>query len=98
MEVDADGLRVVGVDGAVAFLDVTDDSLFVDDDVGPLRPLEFLALNIIGFQNAVSGEHFVIHIAEEREADADLLGEGGVGGRTIDANAENRGIGSVDLS
>jgi hypothetical protein len=31
----------------------------------------------------------VVHVAEQRETDIDLLGEGGICGRAIDANAEN---------
>jgi hypothetical protein len=31
----------------------------------------------------------VVHVAEKREINVDLLGEGGIGSRTIHANAEN---------
>jgi hypothetical protein len=40
----------------------------------------------------------VIHIAEKREIDVDLLGERGIGGGAIHANAEYCRIRSVDLA
>src|SRR6185437_6387662 len=98
MQVGANGDGGVRIDGAVAFLDVADNSLFIDDDVGTLRPLEFLALNVVGFQNAVSGEHFVVHVAQEREFYVDLLGKSRVRGGTIDADSKDFRIRGVDLA
>jgi hypothetical protein len=39
----------------------------------------------------------MIHIAEERKRDADLLGECGVGGGTVYADAEDYGVASFEL-
>ena len=39
VQVGTDRYGSVGIDGAVAFFDVADDAIFVDDDVGALRPL-----------------------------------------------------------
>lgn len=79
MQVGADRQGVVGIDGGVAFFDVLDDAVFVDDDVGALGPLEGLILHIVAFEDAVGDEHFFVHVAEQRELDVDLLGEGGIG-------------------
>ncbi len=98
MEVGADRYGGVGVDGAVAFFDVADDAFFIDDDVSALGPLVGLVLHVIALQDAVGREHLVVHVAEEREVDADLFGEGGVGCGTVHANAENCCIRSVDLA
>ncbi len=98
MEVGANGYGGVGVDGTVAFFDVADDPFFIDDDVGALRPIVGFILHVVALQDAVGREHLVVHVAEERERYIDLLGEGGIGGRGIHANAENCGIGGVDLA
>ena len=88
MQVGADRYSSVGIDGAVAFFDVADDAILVDDNIGALRPLIGFLLHVISLQDAVGGEHLVVHVAEKREIDVDLLGEGGIGSRTIHANAE----------
>jgi hypothetical protein len=98
VEIGADGDGGVGIDGAVAFFDMADDAFFVDDDVGALGPLVGLVLNVVALQDAVGGEHLVVHVAEERKIDVNLFGEGGIGGGTVHANAENCGIRSVDLT
>ena len=53
MEVGADGHGGIRIDGAVAFFDVADDALFIDDDVGALRPLVGLILHVVALQDAV---------------------------------------------
>ena len=98
MQVGANRKRAIGIHGAVAFLYVLNNALLVDHDVGALRPLIGLFFDVVTLQNAVGGEHLVAHIAEQRKLDANLFGEGGVGGRTIHAYAENFRIGGVDLS
>jgi hypothetical protein len=98
VQVGTDRYGSVGIDGAVAFFDVADDAILIDDDVGALRPLVGFLLDVISLQDAVGGEHLVVHVAEKREINADLLGEGGIGSRTVHANAENFRIRSVDLT
>jgi len=98
VEVGADGDRVVGIDGAVAFLDVADDAVLVDDDVGAHGPLVAFALDIVVLEDAVRSEHLVVHVAQERKLDGDLLGEGGIRGGTIHAYTENFRITRVDLA
>ena len=98
MEIGADGNGGVGVYGAIAAFDVSDDALFVDDDVGAQRPLECVTLFFVGFEDAVGGEHFLVHVAEEGKLHADLLGESGVGRGTVHAYTENRGVICINLA
>ena len=98
MQIGADREGVVGIDCGVAFFDVLDDAVFVDDDVGALGPLKGLILHVVTFEDAVRAEHFFVHVAEEREFDVDLFGEGGVGGGRIHADAKDFRIGTVDFS
>jgi hypothetical protein len=85
----AHGQSGVGIDGAVTFVNQLDDALLVDDNIGAQSPLESLVVLVIAFENAVGLEHLVIHIAEEREGNADLLGEGGVGSGAIHTDTED---------
>lgn len=98
MERGAGGQCGVGVDGAVAGFNEADDALFVDDDVGPQGPLVGFVLDVVALEDAVGGKHLVVHVAEKREIDVDLLGEGSICSGTIHANAEDCGICGVDLT
>jgi hypothetical protein len=90
------GQSGVGIDGAVALFDELDDALLVDDDVGAQSPLVGFVLHVVTLQDAVGLEHLAVHVAEEREVDANLLGEGSVGGGTIQTNSENFGVRGVN--
>ena len=92
----AESERGVGIDGAVALVDKPDDALLVDDDVGAHSPLIGFIVHVVAFENAVTSEHLAVHVAEERERQADLLGESGVGRGTIQADAKDFRIRSVD--
>ena len=83
MQRGAHGQGGVGINGAVAFVNQLDDALLVDDDVSAQSPLVRFILDVVALEDAVGLEHFAIHVAEEREGDADLLGECGVGSGTI---------------
>jgi hypothetical protein len=98
VEVDANGFGCVGVDGAVAAFDVANDAVLVDDDVGAQGPLIAFTLDVIALQDAVSREHFVVHVAEERKLDIDLLGEGLVCRGTVHAYAENCRVVQIHLT
>jgi hypothetical protein len=98
VQVGADRQGVVWIDGGVALFDVLDDAVFVYDDVGPLRPLVGVALNIVALEDAVGGQHPLIHIAQKRELDVDLLGEGGIGRGGIHADAKNFRIGGINFA
>ena len=98
MQVSAHGESGVGVDGGVAFFDVLDDAVFVDDDVGALCPFEGLILHVVAFEDAVDRQHLFVHVAEQGKFDVDLLRESGVGCGRIHADAEDFRIRGVDFS
>jgi hypothetical protein len=98
VQVGAHGESGVGVDGGVAFFDVLDDAVFVDDDVGALRPFEGLILHVVAFEDAVGRQHLFVHVAEQWKFDVDLLRESGVGCGRIHADAEDFRIRGVDFS
>lgn len=79
----------IGVDGAFVELDVLDFPFFVDNECGAPRPLIVITTHRIFLQNAVGGENLAVHVAEQGEGNADLLGERGVGRGTIGADSEN---------
>jgi hypothetical protein len=93
----ADGECVVGIYGTLVEFDVLDFPFFVDDDGGAPRPLKIVTLHVIFLQDAIFGEGLAIHIAQERHGDADLFGEGGVGGGTVDADTEDDGVAGFEL-
>src|SRR5580704_3974068 len=98
VQVGANRHRGVRINRAVAFFDVLHDPVFVDDDVGPLRPLIRFVLDVVAFEDAVFLQHLLVHVTEKRELDVDLFGEGGVRCGTIHAHAKNFGVGEVNLS
>ena len=98
VEVGADRHCGIGVYGAVAFLDVLHDAILVDNNVRALLPLIRFVLNVVALENAILLQHLLVHVAEQRELDIDLFGEGGVCGRTIHAYAEDFRVGGVDLA
>jgi hypothetical protein len=88
----------VRVHGAFVRFHELDNALLVDDDVGAHSPLISFIVHVVAFEDAITSEHLPVHVAEEREGDADLLGEGGIGGGTIQTNSENFGIRGVNLT
>jgi len=87
---DIDG--VGRIDGAVAFLDVLDLSLFVDDKRGAVRKLKLVVQDAVLFRDLPG------HIAQQRKFHADFFGEGLVGGGSVNADAEDFGVFQVDLA
>jgi hypothetical protein len=96
-QADADVQGVVGIHSAIVKFDVLDFPFFVDDDGGAPRPFEIVTLHVVFFQDAIIGEGLAIHVAEERHGDADLFGEGGVGGGTVDADTEDYCVAGFEL-
>jgi hypothetical protein len=90
-----DGTRRVNR-GAVE-LDVLDHALLVDDERGAARKFILIRRHGIFLQNAVIGEHFAIHVAEQRKGDLDLFGKCGVGGWAVCADSENYGVAGFDF-
>ena len=87
----------VWVNRAIVEIDVLNLALLIDDESGTPRPFVVIAAHRILSQNPVRSERLAIHIAEEREGDADLLGKCGIGRRTVNADAENDGIAGIEL-
>src|SRR5260370_9407092 len=86
----------MGGDGGL--FDKLNDGLLVDNDVGAQSPFIGFVLNVVTFQDAVGLEHLAVHVAEEREGKANLLGERRVGGGTIQTNSENFRIRGVNFT
>ena len=82
---------------AVILHNVLDHTLLVDHEGGAAREFVLIHFQIVGFEDAIGFQYLVIHIAEERKGDADLLGKGAVGGGTIDANSENYCVTCLEL-
>src|SRR6266852_1284411 len=93
----AHGDGIVWIDGAGLFFHRLDDAFFVDDESSALRPIIFFFLDVVHFEDAVLFQHFAVHVAEQRKGDSDFLRESVVGGGTVDADAENNGVGSFEL-
>jgi hypothetical protein len=92
MQVGANVDRIRGVDGAVAFLDVLNLALLIDDKCGAVGKLKLVV------EDAVLLRDLACHVAEKREFDANFFGECGVGGRSVNADAQNSGVLRVDLA
>lgn len=98
VQVGANVHRVVGIYGTVVKLDVLNNSLFVYDDVRALRPLVVFVLDVVSLEDAVVLEHFLVHVAEKRELDVNLLCKSRVGRGRIHAYAKNCRIVRINLT
>ena len=98
MEIHADRQRVVGIDGALIFLDVLNDAVFIDDDVRASCPLIIFALDVVTLEDSVVLEHLLVHVAEKWKFDVDLFGEGRVCRGGIHTDTEDCRIVFVDLT
>jgi hypothetical protein len=92
VQLGADIDRVRRVDRAVAFLNVLDLSLLIHNERGAVRKLELIV------QDAVLLRDLPRHVAQQRKLHSDFLGEGLVGGRSVNADAKYRGVFQVDLA
>lgn len=98
MQIGANVESVIRINSAFVELDMLDDSLFVYDDVGALRPLVVFALDVIPLEDAVVLEHFLVHVAEEGKLDVNLLGECCICCGGIHTDAENCRIVGINLT
>ena len=53
---------IVWIDGAIAFFDMLNHAVLIDDNVGALSPLIGLILLVVAFENAVGCQHFLVHV------------------------------------
>lgn len=84
----AGGASATRVNRVLIHVDMLDDSLLVDHEGGSIGDRK------LGIQNAVVRRDFASEIAQQRKVNTDLFGEGSVGGRTVNADAQNlRAIG-----
>jgi len=77
---------------------VLDNAVLVYNDVGALGPLVGVALDVVGFYDAVGGEHLLVHVTEKGKLDVYLFGEGGIGRGGIHADAENFRIRGINFT
>ena len=92
MQIRADIDRVGRINSSVAFLNMLYLPLFIDHKGRPAGKLRVL------IEDSVSLRDFPFHVAQQGEFDSDLLCKGGVGRRSIDADAKDGGVIQVDLS
>jgi hypothetical protein len=77
------GNGAVRVHRAIPLFDMLDFPFLVHHDRRSFRPLELAAFDVIGLQDAIRSQHFLVHVAEQGEGNADFLSEGGIGGGTV---------------
>lgn len=87
VETDSDG--IVRIDRGAALLNVFNHALFIDHKGRSSSPLELQAVLGRLLQDPVALHHGRVHIAQQREGDADLLGKRVVGSRTIPADSDD---------
>ena len=79
------------VDGILPHVDMLDSTVLVDDKRSAIGELLLLVQDPILFGDRS------LEVTKEREGEAFLLGEGGVGGGTIDADAQHLGAILLEL-
>src|SRR5207245_6878191 len=67
-------------------------ALLIQDEGGAIGKLGFV------IEDAVLLEDLALHVTQQRELHADLVGEFGVGGNGVDADADHRRVVEVDLA
>jgi hypothetical protein len=79
-------VRACGVDGRRVSLDVPDDAFLVHDKRGPVGKAALLV------QDPVLSRNRPLKIAQQRKTETFLFGEGPVGRRTVNTDAQNLGV------
>jgi len=74
-----------GINRILARLDVLDHAVLVNHERGTVGETMFLIQNAVGLRNGS------LKVAQKGEIDVFLLGKGAVGGRAVDADAQNLG-------
>jgi hypothetical protein len=80
------------IDRDVAFVDVTNDAFFVDQESGAISKALLLVKNAIVFDDGA------FEVAEDRESNSDLLCKFAVGGNTVNTQTKNLGVGCFEFS
>ena len=79
------------IDGHVAFVDMLDDSVFIDHKGCPVSVTALFVKDPVIFHDCS------FEVAKQREGYTVLFGEFSIGGNAIDAEAENLGIGGFEF-
>jgi hypothetical protein len=74
------------IDGDVAFVNVPDDAIFIDQEGGAISKALLLV------EDTIILHYGAFEIAEDRERDSDLFGEFAVGGNAVYTHSENLSI------
>src|ERR1035441_8256986 len=82
---------LLGIDGVPVNLLFQNFSVFADQEVDAARGLIFVDVD------AVLAGYFSSPVTQQREGDADLVGEGFVGVGTVHAHTQNLGVGGFQL-
>jgi len=75
------------IDCDVSFVNVLNDSFFIDHEGGAIAKALLLVKDTIVL------DYSAFEITEERERNSKLLGKFAVGGNTVDTHAENLSVG-----
>src|SRR6202041_2568395 len=78
-------------------LHVLNFSFLVHDDGRSLRPLVFVPLHVVRFQDSICGEDFTIHVAKERKSNCDLFCECGVCCGAVYTDSKYHGVACFQL-
>lgn len=97
VKIETDRNSRIRINGAVIEIDVLNFSLLIDHEGGATRPLVLISPHWIFPQDSVLGQNLAVHIAEQREGDANLLGKRGIRRGTINTNSENGRVAGFEL-
>ena len=84
-------IRARRVNGRATLFDVLDDAVLVYDERGARAVAAFFV------EDAVVAHDVAFEIAEQRERDLDVFCKARVGGRTVNADAQNLSFGGVEF-
>ena len=85
----ADGHCIFRIDGCRIEIDVFDHAVLVDHKCCAPGEFHLFATHGKILHDAILLQHLAIHVAQQRESNANLLGKRSVGGRTVYADSEN---------
>ena len=89
VQIKTNGDCIVWIDRCIALLNVFNHAVFVDDKGRSARPFELQTVLRSFLQYSIPLHHGCVHVAEQRESNADLFGKGIVGSRTVPADSND---------